>query len=454
MLSINSRLVLAASIVLAAFLGLTGWILDKAYWESAQTALQERLEAYMYALIAASELQPDGRLEFPEDLPDARFSTPGSGMYAQVQSHDGGTVWRSRSSLGVSIPFPADLSRGNSRFEALATASGQAVYSFNFGLAWVVEGREHAFTFNVAESLDAFDEQVSTFRQSLWGSLLVGSILLLAVQGTILRWGLSPLRRLVEGLTAVEEGRAEAIDGRFPKELDGLTARLNEFIANERTHLERYRNALGDLAHSLKTPLAVIQGTLEQTHADSAARNAELAEHIGRMRQIIDYHLQRAATSGRLTLKATVPVEATVRRLVDSLSKVYSNKNIQCKIAIDQSCVFDGEQGDLMELFGNLLDNAYKWARREVAVTALSKSAGGEGVSTLALSIEDDGPGIDKDATARLLQRGARASEEVPGQGIGLAVVQDIVDVYGGRLYFDRSAMGGAKVCVELPQRQ
>lgn len=454
MLSIHSRLVIAATFVLVAFLGLTGWTLDKAYWDSAQTALRERLEAYMYALIAASELQDDGHLRIPTDLPDARFSTPGSGLYAEVRAHDSSSAWRSKSSLGVAIGYPSGLSRGESGFAKMMTAAGQEVYTFNFGLAWEVGGKERAFTFSVAESLTAFDDQVAAFRQSLWGSLLVGSILLLAVQGTILRWGLSPLRRLVDGLSAVEEGKAKSIAGIFPKELDGLTARLNAFIANERTHLERYRNALDDLAHSLKTPLAVIQGTVEQGRIDNPAQKEELREHIDRMKQIVDYHLQRAATSGRLTLKTSVPVENTARRLVDSLSKVYAAKKLDCRVDVDPGCTFDGEQGDLMELLGNLLDNAFKWASSRVAISVQSKPPSAVEPAALVLIVEDDGPGIAPDAVDRLLKRGAKGSDEMPGQGIGLAVVQDIVGVYGGMLQFDRSAMGGAKVQVKLPQRQ
>lgn len=451
MLSINSRLVIAATFVLAAFLGLTGWTLDKAYWDSAQTALRERLEAYMYALIAASELRDDGHLHIPEDLPDARFSTPGSGLYAEVRAHDSSSAWRSKSSLGVAIGYPFGLSRGESGFAQLATAAGQAVYTFNFGLAWEVGGKERAFTFSVAESLNAFDDQIAAFRQSLWGSLLIGSVLLLAVQGTILRWGLSPLRRLVDGLSAVEHGKAQAIEGKYPKELNGLTARLNEFIANERTHLERYRNALDDLAHSLKTPLAVIQGAVEQGSAEGFTHKEELREHIDRMKQIVDYHLQRAATSGRLTLKTSVPVQTTVQRIVGSLAKVYAAKMIECQIDVAADCVFDGEQGDLMELFGNLLDNAFKWARRRVAISVRPDPTAS---AALAIVIEDDGPGIDSAAVERLLQRGAKGSEEMPGQGIGLAVVQDIVDVYGGTLDIERSPLGGARLQIQLPQRQ
>lgn len=451
MLSIHSRLVIAATFVLAAFLGLTGWTLDKAYWDSAQTALRQRLEAYMYALIAASELRDDGHLHIPEDLPDARFSTPGSGLYAQVRAHDSSSAWRSKSSLGVAIGYPFGLSRGESGFAQLTTAAGQAVYTFNFGLAWEVAGKERAFTFSVAESLNAFDDQIAAFRQSLWGSLLIGSVLLLAVQGTILRWGLSPLRRLVDGLSAVEQGKAQAIEGRYPKELNGLTARLNEFITNERTHLERYRNALDDLAHSLKTPLAVIQGAVEQGSTDGSAQKEELREHIDRMKQIVDYHLQRAATSGRLTLKTSVPVETTVQRIVGSLAKVYAAKTIERQIDVAADCAFDGEQGDLMELLGNLLDNAFKWARRRVAI---SVEPGRATSPALTIVVEDDGPGIDSAAVERLLQRGAKGSEEMPGQGIGLAVVQDIVEVYGGTLEIDRSPLGGARLQIQLPQRQ
>lgn len=454
MLSIHSRLLLVATFVLAGFLGLTGWTLDNAYRESAETALKERVEAYMYAVIAASELRDDAHLHMPEDLPDARFSTPGSGLYASVQAHDNSSAWRSKSSLGVSIPYPVGIERGSSQFVMLKTSSGQDVLTFNFGLAWAINGKERAFTFSVAESMNAFDAQVAAFRHSLWGSLLAGSILLLAAQGTILRWGLAPLRRLTEGLRAVEHGESENIAGRFPKELAGLSAQLNAFIANERTHLDRHRNALGELAHSLKTPLAVLQGTLEQSEGATVELNDELRDQISRMRQIVDYHLQRAATSGRFTLKSAVDVESTVQRLVAGLQKVYQAKNIVHKLNVEPTCTFDGEQGDLMEVLGNLLDNAFKWAKSSVVASAIQgDSDSSQSSRVLTISIEDDGPGIDESLVEHVLQRGGRASDDVPGQGIGLAVVRDIVEVYGGSIRIERSPLGGARVAVEFPPR-
>lgn len=448
MMSLSTRLLLTATIVLAAFLGLTGWTLDKAFRVSVQTAMKDRLQTQIYALIAASELGKDGIIRMTGTLAEARFSVPGSGLYAQISTQQGAQVWQSPSMVGLSIPFTTGLARGTNRFEIINTSTHAPVYAFSFGLAWDVREVQRAYTFSVAEGLDSTYAQISGFRRNLWGWLVGVALLLLLAQGLILRWGLSPLRRAADSLAAIEAGKATQLEGAYPKELQRLTTNLNALLRHEREHLERYRHTLDDLAHSLKTPLAILQGDVEGDKSPQQLK-ASVQEQLDRMSQIVEYQLRRAATSGRTTLTTPIPVEPVVRRLITTLNKVYTDKKISVSVSVEPGALFYGDEGDLLELLGNIMDNAFKWCTNKVVVTV--PTLPGERRTGLLLQIEDDGPGVPAHMKEKVLRRGVRADESIEGHGIGLAVVQDIVRLYLGSLKIERSVLGGALLSISLP---
>ncbi len=226
-----------------------------------------------------------------------------------------------------------------------------------------------------------------------------------------------------------------------------LTDNINALLTSQRDHLERYRHTLGDLAHSLKTPLAVLRGSLG--NPSCAGLNDIITEQVQRMNDIVDYQLQRAATSGRLPLAAPVTVGRIASKMQASLNKVYADKDVQCHVQAAADVQFHGDEGDLLELLGNLMDNAYKWSRRQVAVSARVVSLAGR--PELELQVEDDGPGIDEALAREALQRGVRHDPATPGHGIGLAIVQDIVQLYDGKLELGRSRWNGARFTVRLP---
>jgi two-component system sensor histidine kinase PhoQ len=444
-LSLAGRLALAASGVLAAFLGLTGLTLDRAFREAAEAAVHERLQAQVYALLAAVEVDQRGRLSMPGLLPEVRFATPGSGLYARIVDGAGEVVWRSHSLVGMEVAFPSPLAPGGQRFRRVADGD-LPVFSFGFGIAWEGPGGEEwPFTVSVAEDMAAFQAQVGGFRNRLWVWLGASALVLLLVQGSILSWSLRPLRRVASDLAAVERGEREELTGRYPRELERLTERINAFIRHERASLLRYRNSLGDLAHSLKTPLAVLRTAVDEGHgAEALARTVE--DQVDRMQATVDYQLGRAATAGRAALAALLPVAPVAGKLVRALDKVYAGRGVRCELRVDTQAGFPGEEGDLMEVLGNLLDNAYKWSAGRVRLSA----AMGEGGS-LSVAVEDDGPGVPEDQMERVLRRGGRADPATEGHGIGLAMVHDIVSAYGGRIAIGRGELGGAAVRVSLP---
>jgi two-component system, OmpR family, sensor histidine kinase PhoQ len=288
------------------------------------------------------------------------------------------------------------------------------------------------------------------FREMLWTYLGGAALLLLALLLVVLRWSLTPLRQVARELGDIEQGRRERLTGNYPDELVPLTANLNTFIEAERENLGRYRHTLSDLAHSLKTPLAVVRSQIESGEPADDFRN-HVAEQIDRMDAIVAYQLSRAATSGHQTLAAPLLVEPRAEALVSSLEKVYAAKNILCEFEIDAETRFFGEEGDLMELLGNLVENAFKWADHRVLLTVRALAPPGTRRPGLSMVVEDDGPGIADEQIERVLQRGVRGDERVQGHGIGLAIVQDILKFYRGTLEVGRSELGGARFVVELP---
>jgi len=449
MRSLHTRLLLAATLVLAGFIGATGLTLDKAFRVSARASTQERLQSYIYALLAATGEDERGRMVPPRRIPEPRFSKPDSGLYAVIARPDGVPLWRSASLAGRSVDIVQQQAPGQREFRQF-TRSDTDLYAISFGVAWVdAANAEELYTFAVAEDTAAFEEQIDSFRTTLWSWLGAMAVVLLLAQGLILRWGLRPLRTVESDLQRIEQGRAEHLTGIYPKELTGLTSSLNSLIEHIKRVQTRYRNSLDDLAHSLKTPLALLQSFSERTSAESGQEHRLVREQVERMDEIIEHQLQRAAVSGRATLASAVPLQPVLERLLRSLDKVYRDKQVDVSRDLDPAATFYGDEADLTEALGNLLDNAYKYCSSQirVCVRSESKAASGHG---LEISIEDDGHGIDPGMIDTVLQRGKRMDETVPGHGIGLSMAREIITVYGGELTIGSGDLGGALVRVHF----
>ncbi len=447
-LSLYGRLLLAASVASTAFLGVTGWVLDQAFQDSAETAVRDHLQGQLYGLLAAFDVDNRGRLIVPANLPEARFSRINSGLYARVIDRDANVVWRSGSLLGSSLPARLKLASGDSLFERIQTRDGSELFWLRFGIAWEINDQATVdYEFAVVEDLANYTAQVESFRRSLWIWLGGAVVVMLLVQTAVLRWSLTPLRALAEDVAAVEQGELSQLADEYPRELSGLTRNINAFITNERRQIARYRNTLGDLAHSLKTPLAVIQGAMESKHP---IKSVEVAAQVERMSEIVDYQLRRAAAAGRRTLTAPVSVPASVKKVITALCKVYADRNIQVEQKIRPGLKFYGDEGDFFEVLGNLLDNAFKWCRGHVIVRAGPITEPGRR-SGVRLYVVDDGPGIDVSLREQVLKRGVRSDSRVAGQGLGLASVQDIVEAYGGAVHIVARGGRGTEVVVEFP---
>jgi two-component system sensor histidine kinase PhoQ len=444
--SLKARLLLAATLILFAFVALTGVALQRGSQERAEQAERDKLQGLVYSLLGASGTDRSGKLRVNEgELRNSRLGQPDSGLYLQILDDKGGTLWQSASVLDA-LPQVALPPVGGWSFSREPDAAGNELFIEVFTVRWISRGTERTYSFIAAEDSREFVAQMHRFARVLWIWLLVPSVLLLVLQSVVLQWGLSPLRRLVAELRGIEGGGQAEIAGRYPSELQPLTGALNAMLRSERNQQTRYRHALDDLAHSLKTPLAVLSGEADRDELQPAQRE-RLQEQLGRMRQIVEYQLKKAAAAGSRSFTTPVPVRPLLQKLVAALGKVYQDKSVRYELDVADDVRLRMDSGDLMEMFGNLLDNASKWCRRRVRVSARPEAGG------LRVRVEDDGPGFPDGEAELLLQRGARADQRVEGQGIGLAVVAEIIRASDGRLGLERSALGGAAVSLWLPQR-
>ena len=448
--SLGRRLLLASGVLLIVFLGVTGLALDNAFRHSALTAVQDRLQGMVYTILAAAESTPDGQLQMPSDLPEARFSTPQSGLYAQILTEQG-QLWKSASALGMSLPLVPVEKVGVGEFSQQQAGQGITLFVLAFDVLWEdAQQRARRYSIQIFEDQTGFEKQVQGFRKNLWGWFIFIALLLELALTLVLRWGLSPLRRVVDDLEQIKQGHQKKLSASYPDELQPFADSINSFIQSERGQRDRYRNSLGDIAHSLKTPLAVVRALAEQQDIPESTR-AQLKEQTARMSQIVDYQLQRASAHGKVVLGQRVAMKGTLLRLRDTLDKVYAERGLTCEIDVADDVLFPGDQGDLMELVGNILDNAYKYTQSRITVSACKQKDHETSQEQLLIQVDDDGQGLNPQMADELLKRGVRFDEQVEGQGIGLAVVRDILQSYDGQLHLSASPMGGLRVEIIIP---
>ncbi len=446
--SLRRRLLLAGSIVVIAFMLLAGFSLEQAFRSSALAALRDRLQARIYMLMGAAEFAADGELRMPEALPEPALAVPDSGLLGAIGDASGRLLWQSESSLAVSLRYPPAGTPGEAVI-ADVVADGERYFVLAYPVIWELEsGAELRSVFYAAETSARFAAEVGAFRRSLSTWLGGATLLLLLLQAAMLGWILRPLTRMSRELAAIETGQREALGSDYPDELRPLAENLNGLIRSRQARLRRYRDALADLAHSLKTPLAVLRSVALAELSPEQRRSMEA--QLDRMQTTIDYQLQRAATSGRSPLSGAVPVAPELARVVAALEKVHSGKGLVIAQRVEERARFPGEAGDLAEILGNLLDNACKWARSQVDISVRNLRETG-GRDWLEIIVDDDGPGIPPTQREAVRQRGVRADSREAGQGIGLAVVHEIVvEIYGGELAIETSPAGGARLRLRL----
>ncbi len=317
------------------------------------------------------------------------------------------------------------------------------VYSLRFTRFFPQDTEPTTFQVVLLSPADGAGHQALAFLYSSIqrACLIYLGVALLFILST--RWGLSSLSRLQRELEAIRNQQQLLLQNDYETELLPLTSSLNQLLGNERNQKNRYQNTMNDLAHSLKTRLALIQATMAEEQLSHRARQ-NLNEQVNEMDQIIQYHLRRAVTGRQLLTGVGIDPIPIAQKLLTTMGKIYQHKRLQIKLAAEPGCHFYGEQDDLFELLGNLLDNAHKFAISEIGINI--RMAGQQ----LVIQLEDDGLGIDDAIKSKVLQRGVRADNS-GGQGIGLSICTEIVNSYNGQLHIDVSPLGGARFTLQLP---
>ncbi len=464
--SLASRYFFAAAVVLPILLGFSAYSLDKAFKKSLINAEKDALKAQIYLLLGSAEPN-ETSLALPTDFAEPRFSAAESGLYASVVSENNIQAWRSTSytlteALAKNNAKHSILPKINKSFDdstsALTDQAGifyfnevfwlnKKMFQLSYKTIWEFGSGEQAFNFVIIHSQESFQQELKLYRNTMWIWMGGMSILLLFSQLFIVRWSLVPLKHLAKDINQLDMGETNQLTGEYPNEIRPVTQNLNRVLAVEQQQRNKYKNTLSDLAHSLKTPLAIVQGAIDaNTNAESSSKT--ISEQIKRMTDIISHQLKRATFSSHALVKDKINIHQLFTRLNGALQKVYRDKNVQFQNNIDSDTLIVGEEDDFMEVFGNMMENAFKYGCGMVQVNLTHTQ------SFYELSIEDNGTGIPADLKHEILKRGARADTATSGQGIGLAVAVEIISSYNGALRTEVSTLGGAKFIISLPKRQ
>lgn len=444
--SLSNRLLIAVSFVLTAFLGLSAFSLNNAFQASTDSAQHQRLKNHIYTMLASAEFSEQGEVTMSDTLAEPNFTIPNSGLYAQITTGQE-IIWQSKSSLGLFIALPNHPGPSNEHLSTIELHTKDKLLNLAYGIAWENEqGHHFNYTINVSEDLNAINLQKAKFQLNLWYWLGGTGLMLLIAQALILRWGLRPLHDVAADLHAIERGDRQRLLKNYPQELNQLTQNINTLLDHEESRRKRYKNSLADLAHSLKTPLAVFRGELDNSSNITEVKDIG-HEQLDRISCLVDYQLQRAATEGHSSLQARVSLGDIINKILISLDKVYQSKSIRRQFEMERDVFIHADEGDMYELLGNLLENAYKYGNKRINILVISR------LDNVDIHIEDDGTGIPKHAHKDIIKRGKRIDTQVEGQGLGLAIVSDIVTAYLGEIKLEKSHLGGASFIVTLPKQ-
>lgn len=420
------------------------------YRQASERGFDSLLSAHLFNLIGSVGVSEGGSLTGAPDLGDLRFSEPNSGWYWSVEpASEGvrGELHSSSMTKAILSPSVAEVPFNASFQRSYATEGIDGEELEVFESEFVLDAKNRAARFRVMGNQTELEQEIGAFQRRLLTYLSLFGVGMIAINAIAILLGLQPLRRVRNALAMVREGTAQRLDGRFPAEIEPLANETNALIENNKRIVERSRTQVGNLAHSLKTPLAVL---INEGRALGGAKGQLIAEQAASMQKQVDHYLQRARVAAqRDSVVYRTPVAPLVQRMVRVLQKLNPQTALSLSLpAVD--IVFAGEREDLEELLGNLLDNAMKWAKSAVAVSVAPISGKEGAVDLFEISIEDDGPGIPEDKAREALKRGRRLDETKPGTGLGLAIVADLVNEYGGVLALERSSMGGLKAVVRL----
>lgn len=457
--SLTRRLIWLASAWILVALVVAALVLTQAFQESALRRLGVMLNETIDEIVVAASRTPQD--EVVPQIQDARTLRLLSGKYWQIleAQPDGRlvSIARSTSLWSYDLTLPSDLP------QRLDAAFGDVITFNTIGPKDDAETREplsvaasmksiprheHPVIFIAAIDRSDVDADTRQFARVTWIAMLILGLGLVSAVFIQVRIGLRPLFDLRDEIADVRKGKSARIGRSYPLEIQPLAEQVNRLLDHNQEVVERQRTHVGNLAHALKTPISVML-------AEAGTTPGDLPELVRRQTKVmqgqVDHHLRRARAAARAAhgLGETTPVAEVLDELAVMIEQVFRDKNVEIDWRAPDNLSFLGERQDLQEILGNLIENAAKFSKRRVRV-----SAGGSGLGQMILVVEDDGPGLPADQRDTVMQRGARLDESAPGSGLGLSIVDDLTRAYGGRLNLADSDMGGLKAVLELPAAQ
>ena len=443
----------------------SGSCADAIFHTSAEQSFDEQLDITLKILVGdlASKLNSDTPLTPPRNLGEPRYELPLSGYYWTIaEKATGEILLASESLVGGGFEMTETTLAGELRI-IRAYGLGPEGEKLRILTRTITFSETQSYIIRVTGNAERLDQQVSDFQQKAWLIMAGFGAIMLALSYILIRSGLRPLYRLREQVRHVTQGQSDRIAGDYPLEVSGLVNEANTLIASNRQTLERARTQVGNLAHSLKTPLSVITNAARELEG---AERALFGQQASVMRDQIQLYLERARMAARRNVIGTVThIQPVVAKLTSVMRKIHKDCSIEIlekpsKGSLPALC-FRGEEHDLEEMLGNLVDNGCKWARNTVQITIMTGLHDGHGESVGAephapgewftIIVEDDGQGMSEEEISFALQRGKRLDESKPGTGLGLSIVEEMADLYQGRLTLDRSDLGGVRATLTLP---
>ena len=458
--SLAFRLVAIAAGWGIIFLAAGGFLLSTLFRASTERSLDHRLIADLESVIAVAEIDCSGTFTMPKPLIAERFTRAFSGSYWQVAPIEADPkarprpVMRSRSLWDKTLPISVNKAPGELMKGYAAGPIGQHLRYVERVVSIARPETEGAdaqclssktYRIVVAGDMKDVESEIESFDTTLFWSVLILGLSMAAAMALFVRLGLAPLEQISKALAAIREGRADRLEGKYPSEIQPLADELNELVRHNAEVVARARTHVGNLAHFLKTPLSVLANEAK----GAAGPLAEAVnKQVGVMRRQVDHYLARARTvASAAVIGARCDVAPVIADLKRALSRIYDAQGIELDAECPEGLVFRGDRADLEEMLGNLLDNACKWAEGRVAITAAPAARPGR----IRIVVTDDGPGLSEEQKRRVLERGERLDETKPGSGLGLGIVKEITNLYGGTFSLGRSESGGLLVELDLP---
>ena len=450
--SLSTRLLASSAAIAIVVLAAAAILLNAVFQQAVQRNFDLRLRSALDGILANVELAKDGQLQLQGSMADARFALPLSGWYWQIkkpgddkilvasaslleQRLEGPPLNTARDAEGIANYFVTDASG------TLLRVMDQRVKLFNSGID---------YEFWVSGNFDELKQEVTSFRNTLLAVLSGLGVILIAAMMVQVRFGLKPLQDMQHQLNDIRAGKIELLPDHFPMEIQPVADELNLLMQSNFEIIDRARMQVGNLAHALKTPISVLTNEARIAKGPMAAK---VKEQLDVMRDQVNLYLDRARRAARAqAIGAVTDVEPVLQSLSRTLQRINTDRVLTIAARAPADLKFRGERQDLEEMVGNLMDNACKWAKSKVQVSAgLAPRSADDPRSWLIISVEDDGPGIPAEKRADALKRGQRLDESKPGSGLGMSIITETAGMYSGTVSLLQSDMGGLKANLKLP---